>query len=211
MRLPEGLTDVEAYADFVDAQVRDLNEYVLVGDSFGANVALAYAVRQPRGLEALVMSGGFAANPITNPFLKLRIWMASLLPGSLYRAVTLRFHVASLASQYDDQGQIPWNEARSMSLFRQNTPFRSYVARARAAFSSDFLDSLKQIIVPTLIITPSHDKLIGPKAAKKMLDGIPDAEEVVLARTGHMFRFSHPITYAQAIEDFLVRRGIGSE
>lgn len=31
----------------------------------------------------------------------------------------------------------------------------------------------------------------------------PDAREVTLPRTGHMFRFSHPVTYATAVEDFL--------
>ena len=62
------------------------------------------------------------------------------------------------------------------------------------------------IKVPTLIITPSYDKLVGEEAAKQMLDGIPDATEVVLENTGHMLRFSHPITYARAIEDFIIKK-----
>lgn len=36
MRLPEGLDSVEAYADFVATQVADLDDFVLIGDSFGA-------------------------------------------------------------------------------------------------------------------------------------------------------------------------------
>ena len=40
MRLPEGLDDVEAYANFVAEQVADLPSYVLVGDSYGAVIAL---------------------------------------------------------------------------------------------------------------------------------------------------------------------------
>jgi ubiquinone/menaquinone biosynthesis C-methylase UbiE len=36
MRLPEGLDDIERYADFVSEQVADLDSYVLLGDSFGA-------------------------------------------------------------------------------------------------------------------------------------------------------------------------------
>jgi len=79
----------------------------------------------------------------------------------------------------------------------------SYISRAKAAFSADYSDKLKLINVPTLIITPSYDKLIGEEAAKQMLDGIPEATEVVLENTGHMLRFSHPITYAGAIEAFI--------
>jgi pimeloyl-ACP methyl ester carboxylesterase len=72
MRLPEGLDDIERYADFVSEQVADLDSYVLLGDSFGGIVALTFAPRQPVGLKALVLSGGFAANPVINPFLKAR-------------------------------------------------------------------------------------------------------------------------------------------
>lgn len=57
---------------------------------------------------------------------------------------------------------------------------------------------------------PSVDELIGPDAAEVMRSGIPDATEVVLDRTGHMFRFTHPETYATAIEAFLIENRIGT-
>jgi pimeloyl-ACP methyl ester carboxylesterase len=206
MRLPEALDDVDAYADFVDAQVADLDRYVLVGDSFGAVVALACATRQPRPLEGLVLSGGFAENPVTNPLLKARIRAARFLPGVLYREITLRLHAASLASPHDADGEIPWSKAKSRALFLENTPYVSYVSRARAALAASYRDRLACVQVPTLIITPSHDTLIGEDAAQLMLDGIPDATEVTLDNTGHMFRFSHPTLYACAIRDFLSSR-----
>ena len=204
MRLPERLDSIEAYADFVDTQLAELNRYVLVGDSFGAVIALAYATRQPRGLAALVLSGGFAANPVTNPILKARIQAARFLPGPLYRHVTLRLHASSLASPHDADGEIPWSKSRSRSLFLENTPFVSYVNRAAAALAADYRAELRRIQVPTLLITPSHDVLIGEDAARAMLNGIPDATEVTLDDTGHMFRFSHPSRYAHAIRNFLV-------
>lgn len=60
MRLPEALETIEDYADFLAEQVAGLEDYVVVGDSFGAVVALAFATRQPPGLRGLVLSGGFA-------------------------------------------------------------------------------------------------------------------------------------------------------
>ena len=65
---------------------------------------------------------------------------------------------------------------------------------------------LKKIDVPTLILTPSHDRLIGPEAARILREGILQATEAVLPDTGHMFRFTHPHTYARAIEKFLAAR-----
>src|SRR2546421_570952 len=161
MRLPENVDDIEAYADFVEAQAADLDDYVLVGDSFGAVVSLAVAVRRPSGLRGLVLSGGFAADPVDSPWLRAKVGAARFRPGPLYRQVTLRFHAVSLASPHDRDGQVPLAKTDFRRLFVENTPWRSYVARAKAAFSADYRSRLGQITVPTLIITPSPDQLIG--------------------------------------------------
>ena len=206
MRLPEGVDDVEAYADFVESQLAGLDDYVLVGDSFGAVVSLGVAVRRPAGLRGLVLSGGFAANPVDSPVLRAKVAAARFLPGPLYRQVTLRFHAASLASPHDREGQVPLGPADFRRLFVEHTPWPSYVARAKAAFSADYRPRLGDITVPTLVMTPSHDRLIGEAAARELVEGIPDATEVVLPRTGHMFRFTHPGTYATTIDTFLRQR-----
>ncbi|MCB2199813.1 alpha/beta hydrolase [bacterium] len=203
MRLPDERPSIEEYADFVEARMEGLKNVVLVGDSFGAVIALAVAVRQPENLRALVLSGGFAANPVTDPLTRIKLGMSRFLPGPLYRQAVLRFHAASLASPHDATAEIHWNAALSRQLFLENTPWRSYVTRARAAFSADYRDRLERINVPALILTPSHDELIGEDAARIMLEGIADAREEVLEGTGHMFRFTHPEKYAGAIRTFL--------
>ena len=103
-------------------------------------------------------------------------------------------------------GEIPWNSALTRALFLDNTPHRSFVARTRAALSADLRPRLGAIEVPTLIITPSDDRLIGAEAAREMRQLIAGASEVVLDGTGHMFRFSHPRRYAETIESFLRQR-----
>jgi pimeloyl-ACP methyl ester carboxylesterase len=70
MKLPDDLDNLEGLADFVTVQVKDLDSYYLVGDSFGAAISLAFATRNPRGLRGLIMSGGFARNPVTTTVLK---------------------------------------------------------------------------------------------------------------------------------------------
>lgn len=210
MRLPDDYDDIEDYADFVESQVDGLDEFVLVGDSFGAVVALALAVRRPSGLQGLVLSGGFAANPVDSLIGRAKISASRCLPGPLYRSLTLRLHAAALASPHDTAGDHPLDTADFRQLFLDNTPWRAYVNRAHAAFTADYRNQLGQIDVPTLIITPSHDELIGRRAAEELRSGIPDATEVVLDRTGHMFRFTHPRTYAATIEAFLVRNEIGT-
>lgn len=203
LRLPEGVADMETYADAVAGHVADLDDYILIGDSFGANIALALATRRPRGLRALVLSGGFAANPVSSPAWKTAIRAMSTLRGQAYRQMVLRIHARRLASPFDADGERPWTEADSRRLFLDNTPAASFGARANAALDADYTDRLDRIEVPTLILSPAYDVLIGENAASVMRDGIPGAREVTLERTGHMFRFSHPHAYAQAVEAFI--------
>jgi pimeloyl-ACP methyl ester carboxylesterase len=204
-RLPDDVRDLETLSDFVAGQVSDLESYVLVGDSYGAVTSIALATRQPRGLKGLVLSGGFARSPITSPFLKTLAGLAPFFPGPFYRQTTLRIHAAQLASRFDQEGEIPWSTARSRAFFVKQTPHRAYVNRIRSIEKVDYASRLEKIDVPTLILTPAEDKLIGKEAAGILLAGIEGSREVVMPRTGHMFRFSHPGAYSLEIKQFLDR------
>ena len=202
MRLPERLDTVEANADFLAEQVAELDDYVLVGDSYGAVISLTLAVRRPRGLSGLVLSGGFAANPL--PVWKGLAALASRFAGGpLYRQGTLRFHAYQLASTFDAAAPIPHTQDDYRHLFVENTPRATYTARVTSVTSFDVRDRLDRVAVPTLLLTPEHDKLVGEDAAKEMLAGIPDAREVILPRTGHMFRFTHPDQYGAVVTRFV--------
>jgi len=205
LRLPDDLDDLERLADFVLAEVRDLEDFALVGDSFGAVIALAIAISRPAGLKALVISGGFAKNPITSPLLKMLAGMATYLPGPFYRGLTLRMHAFNLRSRFDGEGEIPWSAAQTREFFVRETPHMAYVHRIRAVQKADYSQALGRIDVPTLILTPEEDRLIGREAAQILLKGISGSEEAVLLRTGHMFRFSHPGAYSTSVAGFLLK------
>ena len=202
MRLPEAVDDIDRYADFLAKQVEGLSDYVLVGDSFGAVISLALAIRQPTGLRGLVLSGGFAANPL--PRWKGIASRASRYTGeSLYRAATLRIHARELASRFDQTAEVPLTQEDYRQLFVENTPRASYTARVTSVISFDVRDRLAKVNVPTLLITPADDQLVGEQAARELREGIPNAREIVLPSTGHMFRFTHPGLYSQTILEFL--------
>ena len=207
LRLPDHLDDLEKLADFVLEQTRGLSSYVLVGDSFGAVISIAAAIRRPPGLSGLVLSGGFAKNPITSPILKTLAALAPFFPGSFYRVLTLRAHAANLRSMFDSEGEIPWSARRTREFFVRETSHRAYVNRLRSIEKADYTDKLARINVPALIITPEQDRLIGRQAAEIMLKGIAESKEIILPRTGHMFRFSHPGMYSKQIREFLERAG----
>jgi len=202
LRLPEDLDRVEDYADHVSGQVAGIDRYVLVGDSFGAVIALTLATRQPAGLAGLVLSGGFAANPLPR-WKGLAAKASQFANGPLYRWGTLAFHASQLASKFDASAEIPHTRREYRRLFVNNTPRSSYTARVTSVIDFDIRDRLDRVTVPTLLITPDDDKLVGEHAAAEMLSGIRGAREVRLPRTGHMFRFTHPDLYGHTVTDFV--------
>lgn len=208
LRLPDDVHELETLADVILDQVKDLESYVLVGDSYGAVASVAVATRQPKGLAGLVISGGFARSPITSPLLKTLAALAPFFPGPFYRQTTLRVHAAQLASSFDKEGEVPWSSGKSRAFFVKETPHKAYVNRMRSIEKADYTALLKKIDVPTLILTPEEDKLIGKEAAGILLNGIKNAQEVIMPRTGHMFRFSHPGAYSLEISKFLARASL---
>ncbi|WDD91244.1 alpha/beta hydrolase [Burkholderia sp. FERM BP-3421] len=208
LRLPDDVNDLETLADFITDQVTDLDSYVLVGDSYGAVASIAAATRRPKGLKGLVLSGGFARSPITSPLLKTLAALAPFFPGPFYRQLTLRFHAAQLASSFDQEGEIPWSTEKSRAFFIGETPHKAYINRMHSIENTDYTALLKAIDVPTLVLTPEEDKLIGREAAGTLLKEIRNAQEVIMPRTGHMFRFSHPRAYSLEIRKFLERASL---
>jgi len=196
-RLPNA-ADLDAYADIVAGWARHLDEYVLVGDSFGALVALSLAERRPRGVRALVMSGGFARAHVSR-WTRARMAAGRLL-GRVGYSLTVRFHVDSLRSPFDPPG----TDGLLRRIFLDECDASTFFDRGRIALGADLRPGLNRVDIPTLVLTPEHDRLIGPDAATELVQGIPCAREQVLEGTGHLLRFTHPRRYAEAVEAFLV-------
>jgi len=197
-RLPDA-PDLDAYADVVAGWTRHIGDHVLVGDSFGALVALALAQRQPRGLRALVLSGGFAKAHVGR-WTRVRMAAGRLL-GERGYPVAVRFHVASLGSPFDPPG----TGRLLRRIFVEECDARTFFRRGRVALDADLRPGLSRVDVPTHVLTPEHDRLIGPRAAAELVDGIADAREEILEGTGHLLRFTHPGRYAASINAFLDR------
>ncbi len=190
---------IDQYVDIVAEWTANLPEYVLVGDSFGASIALALAERQPSGLRALVLSGGFAYAHVT-PYTHLRLAAGKLLGQAGY-PISVYFHVQSLASRFDPPG----TQEELRELFLTHADAQTFIRRGELILNADLRPELGRVQAPTLILTPQEDRLIGPAAAAELLHGIPHVEEIVVPHTGHLLRFTNEAEYAQAVDAFLAR------
>jgi pimeloyl-ACP methyl ester carboxylesterase len=188
---------MDEYADIVSAWTKGIGDYVLIGDSFGASVALLLAERQPEHLKALVMSGGFAKADVTL-FTRLRVVAAKII-GQRGYPLTVKMHVRSLSSHFDPPG----TQEELRQLFLKHSDAKTFIKRGTLVLKADLRPGLSQVKVPTLILTPEEDRLIGPESANELKSGIQLATEEILKGTGHLLRFTHETAYAEAVDRFL--------
>ncbi len=97
---------------------------------------------------------------------------------------------------------------RRMRSYLEHRPPADALARQLAAcVAFDFHDRLPQIGAPTLVINGELDNLIPAENSRIMAERIPGAELVLFPETGHLYFDERPEEAAQAVIDFLRRRG----
>jgi pimeloyl-ACP methyl ester carboxylesterase len=72
---------------------------------------------------------------------------------------------------------------------------------------TDTTNFLKNIILPTLVICGSQDKLSPPAVMQVMADEIPNANFILVEEAGHMTPIEKPEAVNKAIRDFLLELG----
>jgi pimeloyl-ACP methyl ester carboxylesterase len=133
---------------------------IVVGISFGCQVAVDLAARHPATVDRLVLVGP-TLDPRARSTGRLAIRWARNAPHSSLRLAPTIVH------DFIDAG--PW---RSMWTFRR-------------ALEDRVEDKLPEIEAPTLIVRPERDRLIPEAWTDRVAKQIPDAELVVLPKAGH--------------------------
>ena len=85
------------------------------------------------------------------------------------------------------------------------------VARALIAMRGrpDSVPILRSISVPTLVLVGDEDTLTPIDESRRIAEGIPHAELVVVPRAGHLSAIENPEAVAEAVEHFLATRSFG--
>lgn len=175
---PEGPYDVATLRDDVAGAARALSirrPLILVAHSFGAAVAVEYALRYPREVDGLILIGAAREYPLAWPYraaLALPLPLLNLIYPWIRRglgappAVLRRMHRQSLR---------PWNGGAKLGRVRHRT----------------------------LVIRGHRDHVFGALPMEDVAQRIPGAEDVNVGASGHMVMLERREAVNRAIERFL--------
>ena len=199
---PLETTSIEALAgalkDFL-AQL-SLEKPVLIGHSIGGMIVQQLMKTDPKLPHAIVLAQtspafGKADGDWQKTFIDARL-------GPLDRGATMQQLAPSLVKEL--AGDNP--DAAGMDVAREcmaSVPEASYRAMMLALMGFDLRAALKNIAVPTLLLSGSKDNNAPAPMMAKTASFIPGARYVELAGAGHLANLERPDEFNAALDDFL--------
>jgi pimeloyl-ACP methyl ester carboxylesterase len=154
--------DIPGLADALRRWLLDneLAPAIVIGVSFGCQVAADLAARHPAAVDRLVLVGPTLDPDARTPG-RLALRWARNAPRSSPRLVPTVVH------DFIDAG--PWRSARTL----------------RRALDDRIEEKLGEIEAPTLVVRPQRDRLVPEGWTERVADLIPDSDLVVLPKAGH--------------------------
>jgi 3-oxoadipate enol-lactonase len=173
---------------------------ILVGHSIGGMIVQQWLVKYPRVAGAVVLAQtspafGKADGDWQKSFLDARL-------GPLDHGETLASLAPALVK--DLVGDQP--DASGVALARAcmaDVPEASYRASMLALLGFDQRHALKEIKIPTLVLSGSKDKNAPAPMMAKMASYIPRASYVELEGAGHLVNLERPQAFNAALDQFL--------
>jgi len=192
----------ELAAQLLDALPADA---VWLGWSLGGLVALQAALTAPQRLRGLVLANS-TPRFITGPG-----WTEAMPPEQLqgfatglsheYRETLLRF--LSLQVQGEESARAALRQLRG-SLFDRGEPdTASLTAGLTLLQQSDLRARLKDVVVPTLLMAGTHDRLTPPGATDAMAQAIAGVRLQIFPKSAHAPFISHPEEFSAALLEFV--------
>jgi pimeloyl-ACP methyl ester carboxylesterase len=151
---------------------------VLVGVSFGCQVAVDLAARHPELVDRLVLVG-----PMVDPAGRSGLRLATRWARGAHRSSPLRAPTA--IHDLLDAG-----------------PFRTMRA-LKHALDDPIEDELPDVEAPTLVVRGTHDRLVPPSWAAQVAELLPRGEIATLAHAGHTIGSRGAESLAHLIDRFL--------
>lgn len=199
---PLPVVSIAALADALADFLRQVGatKPILVGHSIGGMIVQQLLVKEPgiAGAVVLAQTSPAFGKPDGD-------WQKSFLGarlGPLDRGETMVSLAPTLVKELvgDDPDEGGMKLARDCMA---SVPEATYRATMLALMGFDQRNALKNIAVPTLVLSGSRDKNAPAPMMAKMATYIPSAKYVELEGIGHLVNLEHPGAFNAALDQFL--------
>lgn len=174
-----------------------IEKAVLCGVSMGGVQAMAFALKHPERVRALILADTFAKIDPDSVDDKIRFTAGIAKEQGMdrYADTYLNNTLAETVSAKEIRGALRQAIA-GMTV-------EAYTASAEACFRSDVEDQLSKIAVPALVLIGEEDVKTPIDLSRKITAKIPDAELRIVPRGRHLSNVDEPESFNQLVFAFL--------
>ncbi|AMR27330.1 hypothetical protein A0257_09640 [Hymenobacter psoromatis] len=203
------------------AQVADLEalrqglglaKIILLGDSYGGLLAIAYASAHPEHIAKLVLSDAASSNLRTIVHLFDDVFPDAPDRDKQAAQAGASPQAAAEASLRDHFNLLFYSLAQRDRYFQKLGPASTLglepavsAAVSADAATQDFTPQLAGFTFPTLVLTGRYDMNVAPLTAWRLKQAIPGAQIVFFEKSGHFPWFEEPDTYRTVLEQFMAK------
>ena len=179
-----------------------LSSVMLMGISYGASVALQFAIKYQAYVSRLMIFNGVAK---TSPWLKAISdgWneVAKTRQGLAYYHITIPF-IYSPRFYVEQQAWMEQRKKLLVDVFSDSVFLDAMIRLTQSAEKHDVLDRLHTINTPTLVVASEDDYLTPPFEQTLIAKHIPNAQYVLFPETGHASMYEKPSLFLTTILGF---------
>jgi proline iminopeptidase len=186
----------------------ELDKVVLVGDSYGGMLSMAYAVAHPEHVAKLVLSDSPPPEWKTMVHLLPDVFPDMEESGAAEeKRLGEGSDAAEQAGLRNHFRMIFYSpELRDAYMAKMgDLGFEPAVAAAvsKSAGEMDLTAQIKEFRFPVLVITGRYDMNVAPLTAWRMAHEIPGAKIVFFEKSGHLPAYEEPGKYLKVLDGFL--------
>jgi proline iminopeptidase len=210
-----GMASVAELADDIDAlrKTLGLERVSLFGHSFGATIALNYALRHPQNVKRLILVS--AAAYVENPYEgeKRILQTLSKVEMAAYRSgeggtgaakpcdrVRMRYSVLYPHFFYK---LVPYEFKRGFYTVYFDSLSKKESLAADAT-DLDMRSQLRKVTAPVLVVAGRHDLMTPPDQSLELASGLPKSKLVVMEHSGHFPFFEENYMFTEWVRQFMV-------
>lgn len=209
-----GMASVDEMSDDIDAlrKTLGLDRVTLLGHSFGATIALNYALRHPDNVKRLILVSAAAA--IENPYEGEKRILKTLSKAEMaaYKSseggtgagkpcdrVRMRYSV--LYPHYFHK-LVPYEFDRGVYTVYFDALSKKE-ALASGSAQLDVRAQLSGIKAPVLVVAGRYDQVTPPDQSSELASGLPHSRLVVLEHSGHFPFFEENYLFTEWVRQFM--------